>query len=253
MALPVIARIAPLAGLLATPVAAEIVAEPHSYDIGGATYEGYVARNTALEESRGTVVIVHDWDGLTDYERRRAEMLAELGYTAFAIDMFGAGRRPQSVEENRQFTSELYADRDAYRERLLGAMTEAGSIPGATENRVLIGYCFGGSAVLEAARAGADMDGFAAFHPGLGTAGGQDWSATPAPIVFFHGTADPVASPVALVETLTELEQAGIEHSANIYGGARHAFTVFGSEDYDLDADLASWAGLTEFLEMRLR
>jgi dienelactone hydrolase len=238
--------------LAAAPATAEIVAEPHVYEVGGESFEGYVAYNSALPETKGTVLIVHDWDGLTEYEERRAEMLAALGYTAFAVDVYGEGRRPQGFEENRAFSSALYDDRERFRALLLGAAEAAGSIPGATDRAVIMGYCFGGAAVLEAARAGADMRGFAAFHAGLGTPEGQDWSATPAPIAFFHGTADPVAGPVELAQTLMELEEAGVSHEAEIYGGARHSFTVYGSDDYDLEADQDSWLGLQMFLQERL-
>ena len=242
-----------IASGLSFPAWAEIVAEPYSYEIDGEAFEGYVARNSALEESRGTVLIVHDWDGLTEYEERRAEMLAVMGYTAFAIDVYGADRRPQSFEENREFSGELYADRERFRSLLLGAVSEAASIPGGTDAKVIMGYCFGGAAVLEAARGGAEVDGFVAFHAGLGTPEGQDWSQTPAPIHFHHGTADPVAPVGALAQTLAELEEAGVTHEADIYGGARHSFTVFDSDDYDLEADRDSWLGLTMFLEERLR
>lgn len=246
------AALALVAGIAASPAAAEIVGEAYSYEVDGTTYEGYVARNTDLDETRGTVLIVHDWDGLTEYEQRRAEMLAEMGYTAFAIDVYGAERRPTSFEENRAFSGELYNDRDEFRARLLGSVAEVANIEGGTDDTIIMGYCFGGAAVLEAARAGAEVDGFAAFHAGLGTPEGQDWSQTPAPIVFHHGTADPVSGPVELAQTLTELEEAGVMHEASIYSGARHSFTVFGSDDYDLEADRASWNALTEFLDERL-
>ena len=242
-----------IACLVAGPAAAEIVAEPHRYTVGEEEFEGYVAYNSDLPETKGTVLIVHDWDGLTDYEQRRAEMLAALGYTAFAVDVYGADRRPSGFEENRQFSGELYADRDRFRMLLMGAVDEAANIPGATDAAVMMGYCFGGAAVLEAARAGADLDGFVSFHGGLGTPEGQTWDAAAAPIQFFHGTADPVSGPADLAATLTELQEAGVEHEAQIYGGARHSFTVFGSDDYDLDADQASWLGLQMFLEANLR
>ncbi|PWJ12887.1 dienelactone hydrolase family protein [Jannaschia seohaensis] len=238
--------------LVAAPAAAQIVAEPHLYEVNGESFEGYVAYNSALPSTRGTVLIVHDWDGLTDYEMRRAEMLAALGYTAFAVDVYGAGRRPQGFEENRAFSGALYGDRDRFRSLLLGAVEAAGDIPGATDAAVMIGYCFGGAAVLEAARGGAPLEGFVSFHGGLGTPEGQDWSATPAPIVFFHGTADPVSGPMDLAQTLSELEAAGVPHEAQLFGGARHSFTVYGSDDYDLVADQDSWEGLQTFLEDRL-
>jgi Dienelactone hydrolase and related enzymes len=117
---------------------------------------------------------------------------------------------------------------------------------------VILGYCFGGAAVLEAARAGADLDGFVSFHGGLGTPDGQDYSAASAPIQLFHGSADPVSGMADLAALLDQLQAAGVPHGAEIFGGARHSFTVWGSRDYDLEADRGSWEGLLGFLEETL-
>lgn len=228
---------------------AEIVGDYHRYTVGDRIYEGYVAYNSDLETARGTVLIVHDWDGMTEYEERRAEMLAALGYTAFAIDVYGADEDPQGMDEYRALSGAMYQDRDAFRERLMGAIAEAANIPGATETQVMIGYCFGGAAVLEAARAGADLAGFVSFHGGLGTPEGQDWSAATAPVMLFHGSADPVSGMADLAGLLDELQAAGVEHGAEIFGGARHSFTVWGSDDYLLSADQGSWTGFLDFLE----
>ncbi len=227
---------------------AEIVADYHSYTVDGTEFQGYVAYNADLESSRGTVIIVHDWDGMTDYEERRAEMLAAMGYTAFAIDVYGADTDPQGMEEYQALSGALYADRDMFRARLMGSLEEAANIPGATGSVVMMGYCFGGAAVLEAARAGAEAEAFVSFHGGLGTPEGQDYSATTAPVMFFHGSADPVSGMADLAAVLDELQEAGVEHGAQVYGGARHSFTVYGSNDYDLDADQASWNALTAML-----
>ena len=225
--------------------------EPVTYDVGGIAFEGYVA--TPEGESRGTVLIVHDWDGMTDYEERRADMLAEAGYTAFAIDVYGAETDPQGFEEYRALSGALYGDRETFRERLMGSIMAAGDLPGATENMVIMGYCFGGAAVLEAARAGADLNGFVSFHGGLPTPEGQDWSqANGAPVMFFHGSADPVSGIGDLAQVMDELVEAGIPHGAEIYGGARHTFTVFGSNDYVEAADEDSWAGFLAFLDHAL-
>jgi dienelactone hydrolase len=159
--------------ICALPLAAQM-GDYVTYDVGGMAFEGYVATPTG--ESRGTVLIVHDWDGMTAYEEGRADMLAEAGYTAFAIDVYGAETDPQGFEEYRALSGALYGDRETFRERLLGSIMAAVEIPGATGNMVMIGYCFGGAAVLEAARAGADLDGFVSFHGGLPTPEGQDWS-----------------------------------------------------------------------------
>ncbi|QFS84389.1 Dienelactone hydrolase family protein [Roseivivax sp. THAF40] len=244
IALPLIAS-AGLAG-------AEITGESYRYSVGGTEFEGYVARNSDLEETKGTVLIVHDWDGMTAYEERRAEMLAAAGYTAFAIDVYGADENPQSVDENRALSGALYQDRELFRERLMGSIAEAANIPGATGNIVIAGYCFGGAAVLEAARAGAEIDGFAAFHAGLGTPEGQDYSATTAPIVLFHGSADPVSGMDEMAAALSQMQEAGVTHDARIFGGARHSFTVWGSDDYDLAADEGSWDGFMDFLDAQL-
>ncbi len=237
------------AALLAgTAAQAGIVGEAHRYTVGDTEFEGYVARNTDLESSLGTVVIVHDWDGLTDYERRRAEMLAALGYTAVAIDVYGVGNLPTTTEENRERSGALNSDRELFRERLLGSLEAARSVEGATDEVVMIGYCFGGGAVLEAARAGAETSGFVSFHGGLGTPEGQDYAQVAAPVVLLQGSADPVTGPADLAQVIERLQEAGVEHRAEIFGGARHSYTIWGSDDYDLEADRASWEALSDFL-----
>lgn len=233
----------------ATTATAGIEADYHSYTVGETEFEGYVAYNSDLETSKGTVLIVHDWDGMTDYEERRAEMLAALGYTAFAIDVYGADENPQSIDENRALSGALYSDRELFRERLMGSIMEAANIPGATDQAVIMGYCFGGAAVLEAARAGADLAGFVSFHGGLGTPEGQSYAETGAPVMLFHGSADPVSGMADLAGLLDQLQEAGVEHDAQVFGGARHSFSVWGSNDYDLDADQGSWDGLQRFLD----
>jgi len=241
-----------ICALTAGAATAQIVAEPHLYTVGDTEFEGYVAYNSDLEETKGTILIVHDWDGLTDYEMRRAEMLAALGYTAFAIDVYGADVEPEGFEDYRRLSGEMYSDRETFRERLLGAVEESAAIPGATENKAMIGYCFGGAAVLEAARAGADLDAFVSFHGGLGTPEGQTWEAASAPIMFFHGSADPVSGMADLAQVLNELQEAGVPHGAQVFGGARHSFTVWGSDDYLLEADQGAWEGLQAFLDETL-
>lgn len=239
-------------GLLAAAAQADIVGQSHVYDIDGMSFEGYVAHNSNLSESRGTVLIVHDWDGLTGYEKRRAEMLATLGYTAFAIDVYGQGNLPTSMEENRERSGEMYANREEFQQRLTGALEEAPNIPGATDDIVVMGYCFGGAGVLELARTGAETEGFVSFHGGLDLPQGQDYTEVAAPVMLQHGSADPVSGMSALAGLIDRLQENGIEHSAQIHGGARHAFTVYGSGDYDLEADRASWVALKAFLEQRL-
>lgn len=236
----------------ATQGMAEVTGSPVTYVVDGMEFEGYVATNSAVE-TRGTVLIVHDWDGVTEYEEMRARMLAEEGYTAFAIDVYGKDTDPQGFEEYRALSGALYGDRETFRTRLMGSIEAAAGIPGASGDIVMMGYCFGGAAVLEAARAGADLAGFVSFHGGLPTPEGQDWSdANGAPVLFFHGSADPVSGIADLAVVMEELNAADIPHGARIYGGARHTFTVPGSQDHVEEFDADSFAHLLEFLDERL-
>jgi len=236
--------------LLPMTASAQISATPVPYEVGGMAFEGVMMRNAALDDSRGTVLIVHDWDGLSDYERTRAQMLATEGYTAIALDVYGTEADPQGFEDYRRLSGELYGDRAEFRARLMAGIAAAQEAAGGGDT-VLMGYCFGGAAVLEAARAGADLDGFVSFHGGLDLPEGQDYSAVQGPVMLFHGSADPVSGMMDLATLLNQLQEAGVAHGAEIYGGARHAFTVWGGRDYDAEADRQSWAGFMEFLDDR--
>lgn len=232
----------------ASAASAEISGQYVDYQVGEETFEGYLVTNTNLAEPRGTVMIVHDWDGLTAYEEKRAEMLAAMGYTVFAADVYGKDVEPTSVDENRALSGALYSDRDTFRARLEASLATAATAPGSTGEVVVMGYCFGGAAALELARAGADAAGFVSFHGGLGTPEGQSYAETSAPVLLLHGSADPVSGMADLATLLDELQGAGVPHDANVFGGARHSFTVWGSDDYDVEADRKSWEALGAFL-----
>ena len=134
------------------------------YQINEENYEGYYASDLA---DAPLVLLIHDWDGLTDYEIKRAEMLVEMGYSVFAVDLFGAGKRPTKIADKRQQTGGLIKDREKLRALLTGALDKAASLGWSIDNMVAVGYGFGGDAVLELARSGAELKGFATFHGGL--------------------------------------------------------------------------------------
>lgn len=262
----IIRRLAPAAAsapalalaLAALPAHAEgIRAEPVEYEVGGQTFEGYFARNVAVADLP-VVLIVHDWDGLTDYERTRADMLARLGYAAFAVDVYGKGNRPETLEEKQAESGKLYRDREALRARLSGALETARGLSGVDgERAAIMGYCFGGASVLEFARAGADVDGFVSFHGGLATPDGQDYTAADGPILVLHGSADPVA-PMAEVAAMAEdMNAAGVDYELRIYSGVKHSFTVWGasggSSEYNAEADRKSWEATLSFFDDVLR
>ena len=216
------------------------------YQVNGAAYEGYYV--DAGKQSP-LILLIHDWDGLTDYEVKRANMLAEMGYSVFAADLFGAGVRPTEVKDKRQHTGELYKDRSKMRALMDGALAQAAALGGNRGNAVAMGYCFGGAAVLELARSGADLKGFASFHGGLKTPGGQNYADTKGKLLVLHGTADTAITMDQFATLATELETAGVRHEMITYSGAPHAFTVFGSPRYREDADRKSWQRFGEFLE----
>ena len=217
-----------------------------SYKINDKNYEGYFI---SPGKQAPLVMLIHDWDGLTDYEIKRANMLCKKGYAVFAVDLFGAGVRPTKLEGKRKHTNELYKNRAKMLSLLEGALAQAKNKGAKIDNAVAVGYCFGGAAVLEWARSGADLKGFVTFHGGLKTPEGQDYSKVKGKILIMHGTAD-YAVPMDLFADLAiELETAGIKHEMITYSGAPHAFTVFGSNRYREDADKKSWKRFLDFLE----
>lgn len=221
-----------------------------SYTVDGKPYEGYFINPYAQAPF---VLLIHDWDGLTDYEVKRANMLADLGYAVFALDLFGAGVRPTEMKDKRQHTGELYKNREIMRALMKGALKTAESKGANIDNAVALGYCFGGAAVLELARSGENMKGFATFHGGLKTPEGQNYNDTKGKILIMHGSADKAITMDQFAELAKELEAAGVPHEMISYGGAQHAFTVFGSNRYQEDADKISWKRFAEFLADTLK
>ncbi|MEL7231921.1 MAG: dienelactone hydrolase family protein [Pseudomonadota bacterium] len=222
-----------------------------TYTVDGTEYEGYLAE--ATRESKGLVIIIHDWDGLDDYERTRAEMLADQGYDAFAIDIYGKGNRPQEPEKKMTEVRKLYSDRPTMRARILASLNVGRAQSGETD-AVIMGYCFGGGATLDLARSGEgeNISGFATFHGGLTTPEGQTYDATEAPILILHGGAD-AGIPNSDAATLAdELEAANVPYQLEIYSGAPHAWTVFGSDRYRELADTQSWSAFSDFIDMYL-
>ena len=230
--------------ILLSPVT--LLAKAVTYEADGKTYEGYYQE---AGKGKPLLILVHDWDGLTDYEMKRADMLADLGYNVFAVDMFGKGVRPTETEHKKLLTGDLYKDRERMRNLFKTAHAEAQKIAGESPGTVTFGYCFGGAVVLEMARSGMDIDGFVSFHGGLKTPEGQDYSAANGKVMVFHGTADQAISMEEFAALAVELEEAQVSHEMVTYSGAPHAFTVFGSDRYREEADKQSWGRFTGFLE----
>ncbi|WP_346797957.1 dienelactone hydrolase family protein [Halomonas sp. Bachu 37] len=218
-----------------------------NYTAGDENFEGYLAQ--AEGDAKGTILIIHDWDGLDDYERQRADMLAEKGFDAFALDLFGQGNRPQATEDKKAATNRLYENRERMRELTLAGLEQARQ-QGAAEATVVMGYCFGGTAALEFARWGEaeNIQGYTSFHGGLDIPEGQEYGDDTAPIFVAHGGADEMVSMEDVAQLATNLEERGITYEIGVYSGAPHAFSVFGSDAYHERADQRSWDTFMEFL-----
>lgn len=235
--------------MLFTMSSAHAAGEHIIYQVNGKPYEGYYVSPSA---DAPLVLLIHDWDGLNDYEVKRANMLAEQGYAVMAVDLFGAGIRPTEDTDKRQHTGELYKDRAKMRALMQEALDVAKSKGANINNAVAMGYCFGGAAVLELARSGADLKAFVTFHGGLATPEGQNYEMTKSKVLVFHGTADTAITLDQFAQLASELETTGVPHEMITYSGAPHAFTVFGSDRYRADADRASWQRFLMFLDETL-
>ncbi len=221
-----------------------------TYKIDGKDYEAYYVNAT---KNAPLVFMVHDWDGITDYEIKRASMLKELGYSVFAVDLYGKGIRPTELADKKAMTKSLYDNREEMRKRLNAGFEEAKKLGLNTSNSVGMGYCFGGSSILEMARSGAELKAFIPFHGNLATPNGQDYKNTKGNIVVFHGSADTVVPFSEFADLAVELEKTGINHEMITYSKAPHAFSVFGAKSYEEVADKKSWKRFTEVLEETLK
>lgn len=235
---------------------AAIVTSPVEYKHGETVLEGYLAYDDSIEAKRPGILVVHEWRGLNDYSKSRAEQLAGLGYVALAVDMYGKGIRAKDHEEAAKLSGIYRNDRNLMRERAKAGYEFLKNTKGVDPERIAaIGYCFGGTTVLEMARAGFDVKGVASFHGGLGTPLPAKSGEIKAKVIVFHGAEDTFVSPEELSGFQDEMRQAGADWQLMAFGGAVHSFTVpqAGSDKstgvaYDEKADKRSWAVLLDFL-----
>lgn len=242
--------------LTATPAfAGEVI----TYKDGPVTLEGYFARAETSPRNPGpapVVLIVHQWKGLGDYEKRRADMLAAEGYNAFAIDMYGQGIRPQTPEDAGKQSARYKNDPALARQRVHAALEQVRAMSSVGPSIAIIGYCFGGSMALEAARAGEDLAAAISFHGGLATKAPATENAIKAPLLVHHGADDPHVPPAEVAAFEQEMTTAQARLTFYAYAGAVHSFTdqAAGNDPtkgaaYNEDADVLSWQRSLSFLE----
>ena len=227
------------------------------YKDGDVTLEGYLAYDDALKGKRPGVLVVHEWTGLGSYVKMRAEKLAQLGYVAFAADIYGKGIRPKNRDEAATQAGIYRKDRPLMRRRAqAGLSVLAANSMVDSKKLAAIGYCFGGGTALELARSGADLAGVVSFHGNLDTPDPADAKNIKCKILVQHGASDHSVTPDAVAAFQKEMNDAGVDWQFTAYSGAVHGFTnpENGADTskgvaYNERADARSWAAMKQFFD----
>jgi len=233
---------------------AAVKTEPVEYHDGDAVLEGFLAYDDAAQVPQPGILVVHEWMGLGDYTKRRARQLAELGYVALAADMYGKGVYAKDHDEAAKLSGALRGDRHTMRGRILAALEVLKSFPRVDAQRLgAIGYCFGGSAVLELARSGAEVDAVVSFHGALDTPMPAPPGAVKGKILVCHGADDAFVTQEQVAAFEDEMRRAGADYQVIQFPGAVHSFTVAEAGDdpskgmaYHPDADRRSWEAMLQ-------
>jgi dienelactone hydrolase len=237
----------------------KIVGKAVEYSAQGVVMKGYLAYDENIKGKRPGVLVIHEWWGLNDYARKRARMLAELGYTGLAVDMYGEGKEAIHPDDAGKFSSELMKNFDVAKIRFIAAMDFLKQQATIDPTRIAaIGYCFGGGVVLNMARQGIDLKGVASFHGSLNAVKPAQVGNVKAKILVLHGGDDKFIPTEQIEAFKQEMKSAGAYFQFISYPGAVHSFTnpeadALGKKfnmaiAYNADADLKSWDELKKFL-----
>lgn len=234
----------------------KVKGEEVTYATDSTNLKGYIAFNENADGKRPGVLIVHEWWGHNDYVRQRADMLAELGYTAMALDMYGDGKLADHPEDAGKFAGAVMSNLPVAKARFNAAMDVLMSHPSVNSEKIgAIGYCFGGSVVLTMANSGADLDAVAAFHSGvqLPVMPNEKLKAN---VLVCNGADDPFISPESIAAFKTAMDSIGANYEYISYPGVKHSFTSKEADAngekfglplaYDAEADKKSWERLQE-------
>lgn len=225
------------------------------YSEGDDLFEGLLAWHGAADSVRPGVLVAHTVRGRTDFENTRAEKLAELGYVALALDVYGKENTGSDLESCRALMDALKADRPLLQRRLGSALSALREQPEVDASRLAaIGFCFGGLCVLDIARTGADVAGVVSFHGLFEPPGNTAGNRITAKILALHGWDDPLAPPESVLELASEFSDMEADWQLQVYGSVRHAFTnpaadaSTGVTVYNAAADRRSWLAMQNFL-----
>lgn len=245
---------------VATSAWAGVSGREVEYRLGDTVFKGFLANNSDVKGKRPAVLVVHEWWGHNAYARKRARMLAEQGYTALAVDMFGDGKTARHPDEAGKFAGQLMKNKAVAEARFNAALAFLKQEPSVDPTRIAaIGYCFGGGIVLHMARQGADLKGVVSFHGTLATDTPAKPGAVKARVLVFNGEADKMVPPDQVAAFKNEMSRAGASYRYVGYPGVMHSFTNPAANRYakkfklpmayDKNADQDSWAQAVAFLK----
>lgn len=229
-----------------------------SYSVDTLEMKGYIAYDENSTEKRPGVLVIHEWWGHNDYARKRADMLAEMGYVALAVDMYGDGKQAGHPEDAGKFAMSVMGNIDAAKARFEKAVETLKNNPNVDADKIAaIGYCFGGSVALTMANSGMDLDGVAAFHSGLQLPVPPEQGKLTAKVLVCNGAADPFVPAEQVDAFKAQMDEAGADYKYIGYEGALHGFTnpdatAMGEKfelplKYDAKVDEQSWNELKNF------
>lgn len=229
------------------------------YSSDSTSMKGYIAQDINVKGKRPGIVIVHEWWGHNDYVRERADQLAELGYTAIAVDMYGNGKQAEHPEDAGKFAQSVMSNLPEATARFNAALAVLKGQESVDPDKIAaIGYCFGGSVVLTMANSGADLDAVAAFHSGvqLPVMPGKDLKAK---VLVCNGAEDPFIAPESVTAFKAAMDSTGIDYQYIAYPGTKHSFTSKAADAngekfglplaYNADADEKSWSSMQELFK----
>ena len=236
-----------------------IITRTIDYKVGDNNHLAYLAQDESTSSPKPGVIIVHEWWGVNDYMHRRAHMLAELGYVALAIDMYGGGKIAESPDEAGSLMNAVLGDMDAGTAALHAGYELLLDQPAVDNDKTAaIGYCFGGAMVLHMARIGMPLKAVASFHGALGSFHTAEPGSITARILVSHGGADSMVTMDDLAGFEKEMDAARADYEVTVYDGAKHGFSNpqadVNAEKYGLDlgyqasADEASWKAMKSLL-----
>lgn len=240
---------------MVSPSTAKVKTETVEYKQGDVVLQGYLSYNPSIKGKRPAVLVVHDWFGVSDATKMRAEMLAELGYVALTADIYGKGVRPANSQEASAEAGKYYKDRGLLRARARAGLDYLASRPEADPSRLAVmGYCFGGGTALELARSGAPVKGTVTFHGSLATPTPEDAKNIKGKVLVLHGADDPYVKQEDVTGLMKEMREAGVDWQLVQYSGAVHSFTDkrAGNDNskgaaYNESADRRSWIAMKNF------